>query len=283
MSFSFPGARMAAALAGASLIVTACATVSDSAGVDALRQEVISLRSDLARTNARGEIENIFSRYQYLHNVFRDEEIIPLWVKEGTPGISAQYTNTGTYTTWESVMAYHRDRPSPTGKLLIHYSTTPLIEIAADGETAKGVWLVAGLESGLASPENAAKAPQDFFEPELVNGESVWAHWVFVRYHLDFMKQDDEWRIWHIRVVENARAPFSKDWISFTSILENIPEAGQFHNDILYFGDNGEVVFYPTHDAGPKSVAFGYRTQEAMELAPPLPEPYSTFSETHEY
>lgn len=269
------------------LLGTACASSNAPEvmlkDIGSLQQEVSVLRAELARTEARGMIENVFNRYQYLHNVFRDEEIIDLWVRKDTPGISAQYTNTGVYTTWDSVMAYHRDRPTPIGKLLIHYSTTPLIEVAADGQTAKGTWTVAGIESGLASPQNAEKAPSAFFEPGLVDGQRVWAHWVFVRYHLDFKLQDGDWKIWHLRVVEITRAPFSKDWISFASILENVPEAGQFHNDILYFGDNGEVVFYPPHDAAPKTTAYSYRTREAMELQPPLPEPYSTFEETHEY
>jgi hypothetical protein len=63
-----------------------------------------------ARAKDRGEIENLFSTYMYLHNAFRDEEIFPLWVKPGTPGIRAQYSNVGVYTTWESVTEYHRDR-----------------------------------------------------------------------------------------------------------------------------------------------------------------------------
>ena len=65
------------------------------------------------RAEDRGQVENLFNRYMYLHNAFQDEQIIPLWVKEGTEGIRARYTNAGQYTTWESVTRYHRDRPHP--------------------------------------------------------------------------------------------------------------------------------------------------------------------------
>lgn len=266
------------------MIVIAAMLVACAPDNSQLDERIAQLEHELARSQARGEIENAYNRYQYLHTVFQDEKIISdLWVKEGTPGVSAQYTNTGVYDTWESVMAYHRDRPTPKGKLLIHYNASPVIEVAADGQSAKGVWITAGVESGLAAPENAEKAPQAFFEEGLVNGQKVWAHWVFARHSLDFLKQDGEWRIWHFRTVELARAPFSKDWISFASILENVPEAGKFHNDILYFGDDGKVVFYPEHDSPPKYEAYGYRTTESMELQPPLPEPYETFEETFEY
>ena len=56
-----------------------------------LTAEVERLRSELAealklarRANDRGDIENLFNRYMYLHNAFEDEQIIPLWVKPGT-------------------------------------------------------------------------------------------------------------------------------------------------------------------------------------------------------
>src|SRR5947209_7510656 len=115
--------------------------------IERLEAALARAERDTLRANDRGEVENLFSRYMYLHNAYRDEQIIDLWVKKGTPGIHAQYSNTGVYTTWESVMEYHRGRPSPVGKLLLHYTTTPVIEVAEDGKTAKGVWIMAGLES----------------------------------------------------------------------------------------------------------------------------------------
>ena len=92
----------------------------------ALKAEVHELRR-LARGAAdRGEIENLFNRYMYYHNAFRDDLIIPLWVKPGTEGIRARYTNAGVYTTYESVIRYHQGRPNPVGKLILHYTTTPV-------------------------------------------------------------------------------------------------------------------------------------------------------------
>ena len=61
----------------------------------------------------------------YLHNAFQDEQIIPLWVKRGTEGIRARYTNAGEYTEYDSVIRYHQGRPHPEGKLILHATTTP--------------------------------------------------------------------------------------------------------------------------------------------------------------
>ena len=101
-----------------------------------LAAEIRQLREELAealrlarRAHDRGEIENLFNRYMYFHNAFQDERIIPLWVRRGTPGIRARYTNAGQYTDYDSVIRYHQDRPTPVGKLILHYTTTPVIEV----------------------------------------------------------------------------------------------------------------------------------------------------------
>jgi SnoaL-like domain len=285
-----PGAATSA-IAVAVLAATLAACAPDAGRIPAataestrLDERYAELDREIARLRARDAVENVFSRYQYLHTFFQDDRIIEeLWVKRGTPGISAQYTNSGIYNTWDSVMAYHRNRPSPEGKLLVHFTASPLIEVAGDGETAKGVWIVAGVESGLSDPAAAAKAPPALFEPGLVEGKKVWAHWIQVRYYLDFLKQDGAWRIWHFRCVEVSRAPFSQNWIAFAAAMEADQGLATFHNDIAYFGEKGEPVFMPPVDAPPKYLAYSYRTDRAMELVPPLPEPYETFSETFEY
>src|SRR3954470_13474195 len=61
--------------------------------------------AELAATRAqdRGDVENVFSRYMHYHNAFEDERIInELWVRKGTPGVRAQYNDTGVYTDWDA-------------------------------------------------------------------------------------------------------------------------------------------------------------------------------------
>ena len=60
--------------------------------------------------------------------------------------------------------------------------------------------------------------PEFLYEPESMNvegGKRVWAHWVWCQYAVDFLKQDGEWKVWHFRCLEVARAPFSENWITF--------------------------------------------------------------------
>jgi hypothetical protein len=243
--------------------------------------ETTTIEARLARLEAlaeRGAVENLFSTYMYLHNAVRDEEIIPLWVERGTPGIRAQYSNVGVYTTWESVTEYHRGRPAPTGKLILHYTTTPVIEVAGDGETAKGLWIMTGLESGLTDPEVAAGLPPYLFAREDVQGKKVWAHWVWCKYGIDFLKQDGAWRIWHFHCFEVARAPFDENWISFAA-----HDAESFDKDLMYFGEDGKPRFMPDPDEPATWLSRRYRPSESQTLDPPPPVPYRTFAETFEY
>lgn len=240
-----------------------------------LKKEVQELRRLARRTADRGEIENLFSRYMYYHNAFRDDLIIPLWVKSGTEGIRARYTNAGVYMTYESVIAYHQGRPTPVGKLILHYTTTPVIEVANDGQTAKGVWIMSGCESGLTDPEVAEQQPQYMFSPGMVQGKRVWAHWVWCKYAVDFLRQDGDWKIWKFRCYELSRAPFEENWISFAE-----KNAEAFDLDLMYFGDDGKPVFMPRADEPVPSRYSPYRpdTRQALEPEPPLP--HDTYEDT---
>ncbi|WP_148274829.1 nuclear transport factor 2 family protein [Novosphingobium sp. PP1Y] len=247
--------------------------------VAALEAQVAQLQKTAQANADRSAVENLFSRYMYLHNAFQDNQIVDLWAKKGTPDIRAQYSNLGVYTNWDSIISYHRDRPSPIGKLLFHYVTTPIIEVAGDGQTAKGLWIVNGLESGLTDPEHAKNMPDWMFEKDMVDGKKVWMHNVYLKYGIDFIKQDGQWKIWHFHCFEVARAPYGMGWIPFAAAAQDDP----FNFDLMYMGDDGKPVFMPKPD-GPASVLNNtYRTDTAQKLEARPPEPYRTFSETFAY
>lgn len=249
------------------------------ARIAALEAQLGNLQSLAQRTNDRAAVENLFSQYMYLHNAFRDTDIIPLWAKNGTPDVRAQYSNLGVYTGWDKIMSYHQNRPAPLGKLISHYTTTPMIEVAGDGQTAKGLWIVNGIESGLVDPEHAKNMPAWMFEKEIVGGKKVWMHNVYLKYGVDFIKQDGQWKIWHFHCFEVARAPYGMGWIPFAATAQD----DAFNFDLMYVGENGKPVFMPPVD-GPAVVRSNtYRTDTAQLLDARPPEPYRTFSETFAY
>jgi hypothetical protein len=241
-----------------------------------LERRLEAAETSAARADARGAVENVFSRYMHYHNAYEDERIIDeLWVKPGTPGIWARYNNVGVYTNWDSVIAYHRGRPRPIGKLLLHYTTTPVIEVSEDGTTAKGLWIMAGIESGLTDPEVAKDVPDWVFSGGEVDGKRVWAHWVWCKYGVDFLKQDGEWRIWHFRCYEVARARFDKDWISFASANQESHDS-----NLAWFGDDGVPVFLPEVNEPVDTHYEPYANDRAQTLDPVPPLPYREFEDT---
>lgn len=269
-----------AALAALATPLAAAPSAREADEVAMLKAQVAELRVMAQANRDRGEIENLFSRYMYLHNAFHDPEIIPLWAKKGTAGLRAQYSNNGVYTNWDSIMAYHAQRPNPPGKLTFHYVTTPLIEVAGDGQTAKGLWVMSGVESGLTAPDAASKAPDFMYVKDLlIGGKRVWMHEVLVKYGIDFIRQDGQWKIWHFHCFEIARSPVGMGWIPFAAKSQDNP----FSDDLMYFGEDGNPVLMPKPD-GPVTMRNNpYRTDRGQTLDAPVPVPYRTISETFEY
>jgi hypothetical protein len=288
LSAAAAAALLACCTAAAAAAPAAHSVAALEARIAALEARVAKAESEAERARDRGAVENVFAHYMYLHNSFQDEKIKALWARRGTPGMSAQYSNVGVYKSYDSIMAYHSGRPSPVGKLIFHYLTTPMIEVAADGQTAKGRWIAAGVESGLMSPELAAKAPAFLFEKHEaegneVHGKKVWAHWVQMQYGVDFIRQDGEWKILHFRCFEVSRARFDKNWIALAAEVQDSSANDAFNADLMYLGDDGKPVFMPKVDGPPKSLTYPYRPDAAIQPDVPLPAPYRTLSETFEY
>lgn len=68
------------------------------------------------------------------------------------------------------------------GDLVLHPLTTPVIEIAEDGQTAKGVWVSNGLAVSVNAEGNAQR------------------NWFWEKFAVDFVKEDGEWKIWHFQI-----------------------------------------------------------------------------------
>jgi hypothetical protein len=85
------------------------------------------------------------------------------------------------------------------------------------------------------APGRAERIPAFFFAKEEVDGRKVWAHWVWCKYGVDFLKQDGQWRIWRFRCFEVARAPYDENWIAFAA-----HERAQYEAKLMYFGDDGK-------------------------------------------
>jgi len=134
------------------------------------------------------------------------------------------------------------------GDMVIHLLTTPYIEIARDGKTAKGLWY---------GPSVCSEVGHDG-EPVVV---SIWE-----KCETDFIKEDGKWKIWHFRQWPEFAAQIDK---SFVDGSKGFPRRTAFPS--------------PKPAEEPKAGAPGpamYSSRRVAKLEPKLPQPYESWDDS---
>lgn len=128
----------------------------------------------------------------------------------------------------------------------------PVIEIAADGQTAKGLWYCWG---------SHAEVTQ--------SGPS--ASWTWGYYAADFVREDDQWKIWHLEITNDVDARCGTSW---GHPAEPMPALAEF-------APLGEFRMPPY--TVEKVVRAPYSATRPLTPSPRIPEPYETFADTFAY
>lgn len=127
-----------------------------------------------------------------------------------------------------------------------------VIEIADDGESAKGLWNVRGSTCHLTSRGPIAK-------------------WIFGWAAVDFVREDGEWKILNLLLVFNIDHPCG---VAFTEAEKEFPEVAELQ----------EIKSFQMPEPNVKETVFEtYRTDRPATKGPRVPEPYETFAETFHY
>jgi hypothetical protein len=228
------------------------------------------------------QCENVMGRHVWFHAAAKHhEELDAIWVKKTPDPHFAQ--NQGYYIGMESLRHYYGDinlvmqrkqlealnkrypdlevteENMGAGLFQIHPLTTQIIEVAEDGETAKGIWYSPGAVGGAN-----------------MEGE-VGMLWMWERYAVDFAKEDGEWKIWHLHTYTDFGTPVGTSWVDSTtdSMVGTGLGGGEDDNPMAAFGlpkPDREVVEY-----------HAYSFRRPPQMLPRMPEPYRTFSETFSY
>ena len=275
------------------------------------RQEI----SPGERALAAIEVQNVFSKHCYYHEMgLHRAEMEEIWVKrdgeyaqtvkwtqpgginEGYDALWAFYV-VGKETTLKQNLVdinkvYSEIKNVPEnlgigGEWASHLQTTPIIEVAGDGKTAKGVWYSPGLR----------------MSAQVRDGKvSKSGGWFWEKYGADFVKEDGEWKIWHISMFyENSPPGWNADTNSYeVSSGEGgrggPPGGGQgMPGREGMPGGQGMPVGQATGGPGPQTQSEqNYATTnpnpyqawsptKLPKIEPRFPEPYYTFSETFSY
>jgi hypothetical protein len=214
----------------------------------------LTFQQRLERIEAVHQIKNVMGRYAYAHLANMHKECYELSALN-TPGVRAELP----FGIYEGRAGLERlyigffgpmDR-EPAGRMHLHTMTTPIIEIASDLKTGKGVWI---------SPGHAT---------DKYRGTEFKASWRWVKYGCDFVKEDGKWKIWHLRVYGIFATPYDKSWV------ESQPQPGK---------PAGPPPMPPEFAPDrPAHEFWQYRGDLAFPNEPVTPEPYETFDEAMAY
>lgn len=172
----------------------------------------------------------------------------------------------------------------------MHTNTTPIIEVAGDGKTAKGVWYSPGVGLMARISGNQANAGSVFF----------WE-----KYGGDFVLEDGRWKIWHLQMAYDFTPGFPAEMTARLTVTaegaEGLPEGaaggpggpgglpgappGGPGGDDEPMREAGERMG-PELPPGFRQPAYSYPLWSPLRpslIYPRLPEPYYTFSETFSY
>jgi hypothetical protein len=237
-----------------------------------------SLERKVQRALDIAEVQNVMSKHAYYHAAGRHlQELTDVWVREdGDYAASASFGQNHGY--WvgmrrirqcygelnesnrkrnlEIVSGLHPEVTNSqenegVGSMIMHTLTTPIIEVAGDGKTAKGMWY---------SPGQVTEVGAD--------GKPV-AMWMWERYGADFVKEDGKWKLWHIHMYTDFAVPPGESWVDPTT------KSG------FSFGDT--VGRPPEMKPDIEEVTYREWSPTTVPQLVPMPEPYHTFAETFSY
>ena len=137
------------------------------------------------------------------------------------------------------------------GTLDIDALTSCVIEQSEDGETMKGLWYVLGCDSDITE-----YGPYSFWTYGFMAG--------------DFIKEGDDWKIWHLQDIEDMHHAVAKNWMKDPE-LEVLPEFASVADLKLPEPNVKEVI----HER--------YSTEREFKPLVRIPEPYVTFADTFSY
>lgn len=221
-------------------------------------------------------IKNLMGKYANCVILNREQDIYGLfWSKQ--EDVTLMF-NDGAYTGAETIKAYYaacHDRNALVAGLMqarfpeklggmseeeiygigpfkVKPMACPVIEIAGDGKTAKGLWFCQG-----AYNEVETCGPV--------------AHWTWGYFAADFVKGEDGWKIWHLQYLNDVDCICGQSWAGEQVRYPDLPE----------FAPLGEFT-YPEYSVKKEFRAL-YSADRPVTLCPEIPQPYETFAETFSY
>ena len=223
------------------------------------------------------EIRNVMGKHAYYHaKGMHQQELKEIWVQKPENQATASFgQNWGYNVGMKRIDAYYgqgsvennkRDLEAlaaadPSievkpenygmGSMVIHALTAPYVEVAVDGQTAQGLWYSPGAVGGV-HPDGTASGML-----------------MYEKYGVDFIKEDGEWKIWHLFVGTDFAVPAGQD-LTGDTVLEQERKiaAGEMEARPVPVIDDPDFIAMEA-----------YTNKYNYSFYPPLPEAYYTFAD----
>ena len=137
------------------------------------------------------------------------------------------------------------------GPFKVQPMACPVIEVAEDGQTAKGLWFCQGAYNNVESCGPVA-------------------HWTWGYFAVDFVREDG-WKIWHMQYVNDVDCICGQSWGKPPRPLPELPEFAP----LAQF----QLPAYTVKAA----LRERYSPSRPLTEAPRIPEAYDTFANTFSY
>lgn len=217
-----------------------------------LEQRLEQLERELDRTKSVTEIQNCMARYCYLHTGGKHKESAEMFALN-TQDVSAEIANVGCFVGPEAVRKlYEKNHIDVEGDrigfLFEHTLCGLCIEVAEDNQTAKALWVTPGHET-------------------FSDGKEAHANWIWGKYACDFIRENGQWKIWHMQMYPTFRCPYEESWVTGQNVGLSQPRTEQL--DKLGSGATTDTTFCEEYLPGRK-----------VRYWPAAPEPYASFEGT---
>ena len=245
--------------------------------MEEMQRKLEQVEHEAAKARIHQEVANVMGKYCFYHtaNMWPEKNALMAWDvpgvrEEGMQGVSLKP---------HSMPEFKADgTPNHQGFLNIHALTNPVIEVADDLKSAKGAWVCPGVET------NNFKAPKGY--------------WAWMKYAADFIPVNGEWKIYHLHAYSIFMCPYDKCWTDVPAYNPRVrdmdgnplPEGGMGKPDpdmLKAMGLDPNEPMPEKKDDGqlpPTTPVYEYSaTAVYPKDQPPMPEKYTTLSETFEY
>lgn len=215
-----------------------------------LEKRVKKLEHELERVKSVNEVVKLLSKMQYYHMVNDNDSISKLFAKRADTRL--YFGDMGYWIGADAPLkgASTFDGMSNVGMMALHLMTNPVIEVAGDGKTAKGIFIATGVVA-MNNPKTGKPT----------------GGWEWNRYGIDFIKEDGKWKLWHHHVFPLFNIGWNEDW---TEHFTKKKEAPGMPSPIK-----------PDYPPTPADVSFSPNAE--LPLIPAPPEPYETFDPDNIY